>query len=75
MTEPQETLALRLDAQVARELRALAQAEDCPVQALIEEALGRLLEERRARHARPQVMAAYATSHARFGPLYEKLAK
>ena len=75
MIETCETEAMRLDAALCRALRALAQAEGCQPQTLVEEAVTRLLEERQARQARPEVMAAYQASHERFGMLYEKLAR
>ena len=44
-----------------------------PIDALVDEAFADLL----AKHQQPRthVVSAYRESHARFGPLYEKLAK
>jgi hypothetical protein len=75
MTETCETEAVQLDTALCRALRTLAQAEGCEPRALVAEAVTRLLEERQARQARPEVMAAYQASHERFGALYEKLAR
>lgn len=55
-------------------LRALAREEGRQIQTLVEEAIVDLLEKRRNNTARAHVMNAYQASHARFGPLYEKLA-
>ena len=57
------------------ELRALAAAEGRQSQALVEEAIAKLIENRRQGGARPHVMAVYQPGHARFAALYEKLAK
>lgn len=56
-------------------LRALAREEGRQMQTLVEEAIADLLEKRRNSKARPHVMNAYHANHARFGPLYEKLAR
>ncbi len=56
-------------------LRALAREEGRQMQSLVEEAIADLLEKHRNSKARPHVMSAYQASHARFSPLYEKLAR
>ena len=70
-----EKFATQIDGQLLADLRNLARDEGRQIQALVEEALAILIEERRRSKARPHVMAAYQASHAQFGPLYEKLAK
>ena len=57
------------------ELRTLARDEGREIQALVDEAITGLIEQRRQATARPHVMTAYQRSHARFAPLYETLAK
>ena len=68
-------LATQVDSALLDELRALAKDEGRQIQALVEEAISALLDQRRRDAARPHVTAAYQRSHARFAALYEKLAK
>jgi hypothetical protein len=70
-----EKFATQVDSQLLADLRNLAKDEGRQIQALVEEAFAGLIEERRRSKARPHIMAAYQASHARFGALYEKLAK
>jgi len=70
-----EKFATQVDSQLLADLRDLAKVEGRQIQALVEEAFASLIEERRRSKARPHVMGAYQASHARFGSLYEKLAK
>jgi len=65
----------QVDSVLLDELRALARDEGRQIQALVDEAIAALLEQRRQGTARPHVMAAYRRSHARFAALYEKLVK
>ena len=65
----------QVDSVLLDELRALARDEGREIQALVDEAIAALLEQRRQGTARPHVMAAHQRSHARFAALYEKLAK
>ncbi len=65
----------QVDSVLLDELRALARDEGRQIQALVDEAIAALLEQRRQGTARPHVMAAYRRRHARFAALYEKLAK
>ena len=65
----------RWTAPLLDELRTLARDEGRQIQALVDEAIAALIEQRRQGRARPHVMAAYQRSHARFAALYEKLAK
>ena len=67
--------ATQVDSALLDELRVLAKDEGREIQALVEEAISTLLEQRRQGTARPHVRAAYQRSHARFAGLYEKLAK
>ena len=66
--------ATQIDSALLDEVRALAKDEGRQIQAIAEEALENLLEDRRHGKVRTHVMRAYRTSHARFGSLYEKLA-
>lgn len=75
MSEMREKFATQIDSALLTELRGLAKAEGRQIQALVEEALTAMLEERRQSKARPHVMAAYQKTHARFAPLYKKLAE
>ena len=66
--------ATQIDSTLLDEVRILAKEEGRQIQAITEEALENLLEDRRQGKVRSRVMRAYRTSHARFGSLYEKLA-
>lgn len=70
-----QKFATQIDERVLTEIRALAKTEGRQLQAVIEEALTELLESRKRSKARPHVMAAYQASHARYAPLYRKLAR
>ena len=74
-TKPRMKFATQVDAGVLEEVRALARSEGRQIQALVEEALSDLLEKRKQGRPRARVMAAYESSHQRYGELYEKLAK
>ena len=74
MPRTREEFATQIESTLPADLRVLAKAEGCQIQALIEEAVRALLEERRQGKARTHVLDAYHKSHARFGSLYKKLA-
>ena len=75
MPQTREKFATQVDGALLADLRGLAQQEGRQIQALIEEAIATLIEQRRQGTARPHVMNAYLKSHARYAPLYKKLAK
>ena len=75
MRPTRRKFATQVDSALLDELRTLARDEGRQIQALVDEAIAALLEQRRQGVARPHVMAAYQRSHARFAALYEKLAK
>jgi hypothetical protein len=75
MAGVREKFATQVDPTVLADVRKLAQQEGRQLQALVEEALADLLEKRKQGRPRPSVMAAYQTSHQRYGALYQKLAK
>ncbi len=75
MPQTREKFATQLDSALVADLRVLAKQEGRQIQALVEEAVVGLLEERRQGKARPHVMAAYQKSHACFAQLYRKLAE
>ena len=66
--------ATQMDQELLAELRTLAKSEGRQIQAVVEEAVFKLLEERRQGTLQPEVLRAYRQSHARFRTLYEKLA-
>ena len=74
MPQTREKFTTQIESALLADLRMLAKAEGRQIQALIEEAVRVLLEERRQGKARTHVLDAYQKSHARFGSLYEKLA-
>ena len=75
MRQSREKFATQIDGELLADLRRLAQEEGRQIQAVVEEAIATLLEERRQGKARPHVMSAYQKSHRRYASLYEKLAK
>lgn len=70
-----EKFATQVNSEILSSLRQLAQREGRQLQALVDEALGDLLEKRKQSHPRAHVMAAYQASHETFAPLYKKLAE
>lgn len=75
MKQEREKFATQVDPDLLAELRVIARQEGRQLQVLVDEALADLIEKRRNSKARPHVMSAYQASHARFGSLYQKLAK
>ena len=75
MPQSREKLATLVDGALLADLRSLAKQEGRPIQALVEEAIAALIEQRRQGTVRPHVMSAYQKSHARYASLYEKLAQ
>ena len=73
MAATKQPFATEVDHDLLEGVRALANAERRPIDALVDEAFTDLL----AKHQQPRahVVSAYQESHARFGALYEKLAK
>lgn len=70
-----EKFATQVNPDTLAALRQIAQNEGRQLQSLVEEALNDLLEKRKLARPRPRVMEAYQASHARFAPLYKKLAE
>ena len=70
-----EKFATQVDKEILMAIRALAHEEGRRIEQLIDEALSELIEKRRKARARAHVMAAYRTSHDKFGDLYKKLAE
>ena len=70
-----EKFATQVDTELLNSIRQLAQNEGRQLQALVDEALADLLEKRKQGRPRAHVLAAYEASHAKFGPLYKKLAE
>jgi len=75
MSQVKEKFATQVDGALLSDLRELANKEGRQIQALVEEALVALIEERKGGKARSHVMSAYQKSHARFRKLYQELAK
>jgi predicted transcriptional regulator len=65
----------QVDPQLLKQVRDIADAEGRMLQAVIEEALRTLVEERRQSRPRARVLAAYRAGVAVFDPLYKKLAE
>lgn len=75
MAQVREKFATQVDRDLLADLRKLADQEGRQIQALVEEALTALVEERRQGKARAHVMGSYQKSHKKYSSLYEKLAK
>ena len=75
MAQTREKFATQVDGAVLADLRGLAKQEGRQIQALVEEAITALIEQRRQGTVRPHVLGAYQKSHARYAPLYKKLAE
>ena len=75
MPQTRQKFATQVDGALLADLRGLAKQEGRQIQALVEEAIAALIEQRRQGTARPHVMNAYLKSHARYGSLYKKLAQ
>jgi len=70
-----EKFATQVNSEILSSIRTIAQSEGRQLQALVDEALADLIEKRNKSQPRAAVMAAYQDSHAKFGPLYKKLAE
>jgi hypothetical protein len=66
-------LTTRVDANMLAASRRLAQRERRPVQALIDEALVKLIEARQSDRPRARVMQAYRGSLTQYADVYKKL--
>ena len=75
MSKRPEKITAQVDGALLADLRRLAEQERRPIQALVQEAIAALIEQRRQGAARPHVMSANQKSHARFAPLFRKLAE
>ena len=73
--QTREKFATQVDGTLLADLRGLAKQEGRQIQALVEEAIAALIEQRRQGTVRPHVLSAYQKSHARYAPLYKKLAE
>lgn len=74
MSSSRVKFVTQIDSALLDKVRILAKEEERQIQAITEEALENLLEDRRQGKVRSQVVRAYRTSHDRFGSLYKKLA-
>jgi hypothetical protein len=70
-----EKFATQVDSEVLAAVRRLAEQEGRQIQALVDEALGDLVEKRRNGRPRSHVMAAYLAGHEKYSALYKKLAE
>ncbi len=76
MSSTREQLATQVNAEILSKIRELAEKEGRQLQTLVEEALADLIEKRKQEATpRPDVMAAYLSSHDSFRELYNNLAK
>ncbi len=75
MSRAREKFATQVNPEILEAVRALAAREGRQIQALVDEALGDLLEKRKNGRPRAHVMSAYMASHEKYGELYKKLAE
>lgn len=75
MARTREKFATQVNSKILKEVRALADEEGRQLQALVDEALGDLIEKHKNAKPRAHVMGAYLASHEKYGPLYKKLAR
>ena len=75
MSQAREKFVTQVNSDILSAIRAIAEQEGRPLQAVVEEALADLIERRKQARPRPQVMAAYTASHDKYGELYKKLAE
>ncbi len=75
MSNGREKFATQDDAAILSSIRTIAPKEGRQLQALMDEALGDLIEKRKQARPRPKVMAADLASHDKDSELYKKLAE
>ena len=75
MSQAREKFATQVNSEILSTVRTIAKNEGRQLQALVDEALADLIEKRKNTRPRAHVMAAYLTSHEKYGELYKKLAK
>ena len=75
MAAKKEKFATVVDPDKIAAIRAIAKDEGRQLSALVDEALGDLIEKRKQAKPRRHVMAAHANSLKQFGPAYKKLAE
>jgi hypothetical protein len=75
MAKTREKFATQVNAEILSTFRTIAEQEGRQLQALVDEAFADLIEKRKQAKPRSQVMAAYLSSHDKYGELYKKLAK
>jgi hypothetical protein len=75
MANTREKFAAELNSDVLSAVRALAQSEGRPLDALVDGALADLIEKYKNATPRQHVMDAYLPSNEKYGVLYKKLAE
>ena len=75
MPTTREKFATQVDKDVLAAIRQIAKEEGRQLQAIVEDALKAHIELRGKAQPRSHVVSAYRSSLARYGALYEKLAK
>lgn len=75
MSKTREKFATQVSSEILSAVRTLADKEGRQLQALVDEALGDLIEKHKKATPRAHVMGAYLASHEKYAPLYKKLAE
>jgi hypothetical protein len=70
-----QKFATQADPRVLEEVRNIAAKEGKQLQAVVDEALRDFIEKKKRGSPRPEVMAAFGESLARYDALYRELAK
>ena len=75
MSSKRQAITFEISTETLAQLREIAAREGLGLPALVDEALGDLVEKRQRGRTRPHVMAAFRKSHEEYDGLYKKLAK
>jgi hypothetical protein len=75
MAQPREKFATQVNSEILAAVRTLAEKEGRQLQALVDEALGDLIEKHKNAKPRSHVMGVYLASHEKYNALYKKLAE
>lgn len=70
-----EKFATQVNSEILVAVRAIAESEGRQIQALVDEALGDLIEKRKNAKPQAHVLGAYLASHEKYSELYKKLAR
>jgi hypothetical protein len=73
MSQIREKFVTEVDSEILAAVRALAEKQSCPLEALVDEARADLIEKHKNARPRPHARGAYRASHDKLNSLYKKL--